>query len=101
MIHDMIEMEKKGKPGVALVSGRFEGIATAQARVFNMPDTRFVVVPWIYRNLDRARTIQQTEAAFETLVTELTTDLAGKTAVAKLAPTEMERFEGSDRLDAL
>ena len=30
MVHDMIEVEKMGKPGVPIVSGRFEGDAIAE-----------------------------------------------------------------------
>ena len=51
MVHDMIEVEKMGKPGVPIVSGRFEGDAIASSRAFGMPELQFVVVPRIYRNL--------------------------------------------------
>ena len=38
MVHDMIEIEKMGKPGVPIVSGRFEGDAIASSRAFGMPE---------------------------------------------------------------
>ena len=96
----MVEIEKMGTPAVLIVSGRFEHDAKASARAFAMPDVKYVVVPWIYRNLDHHRTIQQTEAAFEDLVRELTADIDVKTPTVKLAPTQVERFEGSSYLDA-
>ena len=100
MVHDMVEIEKRGTPSVLIVSGRFEHDAKASARAFAMPDIKYVVVPWIYRNLDHQRTIQQTEAAFEELVSELTADVRSKTGTITLAPTQAERFEGSDFTEA-
>ena len=97
----MVEIEKQGTPTVLIVSGRFEHDAKASARAFAMPEVRYVVVPWIYRNLDRSRTIQQTEAAFEELAWELTADLGGSSESVKLVPTKVEQFEGADYLDAL
>ena len=93
----MVEIEKQGTPTVLIVSGRFEHDARASARAFAMPGIRYVVVPWIYRNLDRDRTLQQTEAAFDTLVGELTGDLQSLSQNVQLRPTRTERFEG-DRL---
>ena len=88
----MVEIEKQGTPTVLIVSGRFEHGAQAGARAFGMPEVRYVVVPWIYRNLDRSRTIQQTEAAFEELAGELTADLGGSSKTVKLDPTDAGRF---------
>jgi hypothetical protein len=100
MVHEMVEIEKKGTPAVLLVSGRFKHDAIASARAFGMPGVRYVVVPWLYRNLDRDRAIQQTEAAFETLAGELTAEVDAPVASAKLKPTQVERFEGSNYADA-
>ena len=63
MIHDMIEVEKLGKPAVALVSGRFDDDAVASSRAFGMPDVQWVVVPRIYRNLPHPECARQTEEA--------------------------------------
>ncbi len=97
----MVEIEKQGTPTVLIVSGRFENDAKASARAFAMPGIRYVVVPWIFRNLDRQRTLQQTEAAFDTLTRELTGDLQTTAQNVQLPPTRVERFEGGDYLDAL
>ena len=64
----MIEVEKMGKPGVPIVSGRFEGDAIASSRAFGMPELKFVIVPRIYRNLPLDECVSQTELAFEEIV---------------------------------
>ena len=97
----MVEIEKQGTPTVLIVSGRFEHDARASARAFAMPGIRYVVVPWIYRNLDLDRTLQQTEAAFDSLVGELTGDLQSLGQNVQLSPTRVERFEGTGYLEAL
>ena len=74
----MIEIEAKGRPTALIVSGRFEGDAIASSKAFGMPDIRYVVVPHIYRNLDPQRTVEQTEAAFDALVAQLTTNENGR-----------------------
>ena len=61
MIHDMIELEKMGRPAVAIVSGRFESDAVASSRAFGMPDLQWVVVPRIYRNLEPELCKSQTD----------------------------------------
>jgi len=101
MVHDLVEIEKKGTPAVLIVSGRFEQDLKASARAFAMPDVRYVVVPWIYRNLDFERAIRQTEAVFDALVGELTADVNGSSRAAKTEPTQVQRFEGDNYLEAL
>ena len=96
----MIELEKRDKPTVLIVSGRFEGDAIASSRAFGMPDIKYVVVPRIYRNLDPETTIAQTEQAFDALVHELTTNVdGGRAAESEVKPAEVERFEGDDQFD--
>ena len=68
MCHDMIEIEKMGKPAVPIVSGRFEKDAVASSRTFAMPDLKFVTVPRIYRNLALDECVKQTELAIDSLV---------------------------------
>ena len=96
----MIEIEKMGKPGVPIVSGRFEGDAIASARAFAMPDLQFVLVPRIYRNLAIDECIRQTELAIDDLVHVLTAD-ADEGARKSGDTTTVERFEGDDRYDAI
>ena len=92
MVHDMIEVERMGKPAVPIISGRFEGDAIASSRAFGMPTLRFVIVPRIYRNLTPAESISNTEPAFDDLVGMLTADGDG---AFDDSPTEQEhRFEG-------
>jgi len=100
MIHDMIEVEKLGKPAVALVSGRFDDDAVASSRAFGMPDLQWVVVPRIYRNLPHPECASQTEDAFGDLVATLTSagDVSGRVGYAETETPH--RFEGDDRFDA-
>ncbi|MXY44074.1 MAG: hypothetical protein F4Y50_08500 [Dehalococcoidia bacterium] len=99
MVHDMIAVERMGKPAVPIISGRFEGDAIASSRAFGMPALRFVVVPRIYRNLSPAESISNTEPAFDDLVGMLTAEGDGS---FDDSPTEQEhRYEGEDRFDAV
>jgi hypothetical protein len=76
-----------------------EGDAVESARVFGMPHLQYVVVPWIYRNLDAERVIEQTDAAIDDVMRELTTLRQAGNGHAESA--QLERFKGWDRLEAL
>jgi hypothetical protein len=99
MVHDMIEVEKMGKPAVPLVSGRFEGDAIASSRAFGMPNLKFVIVPRIYRNLAIEDCIKQTEDAFEDIVDTLTAVENSKNLFEnKVADTEsIYSYEDDDK----
>ena len=99
MCHDMIEVEKMGKPAVPIVSGRFEDDALASSRTFGMPDLQFVIVPRIYRNLADDLCVSQTEDAIDDLIASLTSD--GTQAVHSESEDSTLRFEGEDRYDAV
>ena len=94
-----MQLEKLGRPAVTIVSGRLEGDAVESARVFGMPELQYVVVPWIYRNLDPERVVAQTDAAMDDIVRELTTLRSAKNRRVETA--KRERFEGDSQLDAL
>ena len=99
MCHDMIELEKMGRPAVPLVSGRFEDDAIASSRTFGMPDLQFVIVPRIYRNLADELCVSQTEDAIDDLIACLTSD---GTAASRAAYDDSSlRFEGHDRYEAV
>ena len=57
----MIELEKMGRPAVAIVSGRFEKDAVASSRAFGMPDLQWVVVAVQRMKLD-PRTARMTSS---------------------------------------
>ena len=101
MVHDMIEVEKMGKPGVPIVSGRFEGDAIASSRAFGMPELQFVIVPRIYRNLPLDECVSQTELAFEEIVSTLTSNGETSTVDQRGADEGNRNFEGDDRYDAV
>ena len=94
----MIMVEKMGKPGVAIVSGRFESDAVASSRAFGMPDLQWVVVPQIYRNLDPETCRTQTEDAIDDIVASLTSSIDPRQN-AEAADTR--RYEGEDRHDSI
>ncbi len=99
MVHDMIELEKMGRPAVAIVSGRFESDAVASSRAFGMPDLQWVVVPRIYRNLEPEFSKSQTEDAIDDLVGALTASIDARAPGVDTDTTH--RFEGDDRHDAI
>ena len=101
MVHDMIEIEKMGKPAVPIVSGRFEDDAIASSRAFGMPDLQFVLVPRIYRNLALDECVRQTELAIDDLVRVLTHDGNGTVRTTTDETVGTYRFEGDDRYDAI
>ncbi|MDP6667798.1 MAG: hypothetical protein QF357_10450 [Dehalococcoidia bacterium] len=95
----MIELEKMGRPAVAIVSGRFEQDAVASSRAFGMPDLQWVVVPRIYRNLEPEFSISQTEDAIDDLIEGLTQSIGERESGIDTENTS--RYEGSDRYDAI
>ncbi len=100
MVHDMIQIEKMGKPAIPIVSGRFEEDAIASSRALGMPDLQFVIVPRIYRNLPIDECVSQTEAAIDDIIDVLTVDQQhGRRERDEVA--EVQRFEGEDRWDAI
>ena len=101
MVHDMIEVEKMGKPAVPIISGRFEGDAEASARTFAMPALRFVIVPRIYRNLTPAESLRNTEPAIDDIVRSLTGNGESAVSAEQIPEADVERFEGGDRLDTM
>ena len=101
MCHDMIEIERMGKPAVPIISGRFEGDAIASSRAFGMPGLRFVVVPRIYRNLSPEESIRNTEPAFDELIRKLTVEVDADASTSDESIGPAARFEGEDRFDAV
>jgi len=94
----MIVVEKMGKPGVAIVSGRFDSDAVASSRAFGMPDLQWIVVPHIYRNLDPETCRTQTEDAIDDLISSLTSSIDAREQVEAV---DTRRYEGEDRYDSI
>lgn len=99
MIHDMIEVEKMGRPAVAIVSGRFESDAVASSRAFGMPDLQWVTVPRIYRNLEPDLCKSQTEAVIDDLINSLTSSIEQRTP--GVDADRVHRYEGDDRFESV
>src|SRR3990172_210951 len=100
MVHDMIEVEKMGKPAIPIVSGRFDGDAVASSRAFGMPDLQWVVVPRIYRNLALDECVRQTEVVIDEIVKKLTSNGSAAKPVEAPKIEPLERFHGTDRFEA-
>jgi len=94
----MIVVEKMGKPGVAIVSGRFDSDAVASSRAFGMPDLQWIVVPHIYRNLDPETCRTQTEDAIDDLIGSLTSSIDAREQAESV---DTRRYEGEDRYDSI
>ena len=94
----MIVVEKMGKPGVAIVSGRFDSDAVASSRAFGMPDLQWIVVPHIYRNLDPETCRIQTEDAIDDLIGSLTSSINAREEAEAI---DTRRYEGEDRYDSI
>ena len=102
MCHDMIEIEKMGKPAVPIVSGRFEKDAVASSRTFAMPDLKFVTVPRIYRNLALDECVKQTELAIDSLVHALVSGgQAAENGAAVHDPERRYSYDADDRYAAV
>jgi hypothetical protein len=99
MCHDMVEIEKMGKPAVPIISGRFKDDAIASSRTFGMPDLQFVIVPRIYRNLADDLCVSQTEEAIDDLIECLTSNSSSSSKNSD--SDETLRFEGEDLYDAV
>lgn len=94
----MIVIENMGKPGVAIVSGRFESDAVASSRAFGMPDLQWIVVPHIYRNLDPETCRTQTEDAIDDLIGTLTSSIDAR---EQAETSDTRRYEGDDKYDSV
>lgn len=102
LVHDMIEIERQGKPAVPIVSSQFQSGAKSSARVFGMPGLRYLVAPKIYKNLTPEQGVNQTREVFGELVRALTTNEDGhQMATVAVETDQLECFEGEDQLDAL
>jgi hypothetical protein len=99
MCHDMIEIEKTGKPAVPIVSGRFVDDAAASSRAFGMPDLQWVEVPRIYRNLEPELCESQTVDVIDDLIASLTSSAGGRDSSIDTESTR--RYEGDDRYDSM
>ena len=97
----MIVLEDMGKPAVPIVSGRFENDALASARTYGMPGIQYVVVPRIYRNLTPEESTENTIPAFDDIVRMLTTNASTESDQDDHSVSELQRFEGDDKFDAV
>lgn len=95
----MIELEKMGRPAVAIVSGRFDTDAVASSRAFGMPDLQWVVVPHIYRNLEPELSRSQTEDVIDDLIGALSASIDERDS--GIDTENSRRYEGDDRHDAI
>lgn len=108
LIHDLIELEKRGRPTVALIAKQFLHDALEGARVFGMPDLAIVEIPHILTSCSEAEIRQVAIAAKEAVVKALlrsneapaTAPAIDHSVLPQPTPAEF-RYEGKDQFDAL
>jgi hypothetical protein len=91
LVHDCVQLERKGKPTVIIASAGFEHDVEASARAFAMPDPFYVVAPRVYNNLDEAQALAQTDP----LVTEVLTKLVTGATVGRVGANGNGNGKGS------
>jgi hypothetical protein len=103
LIHDLIELERRGVPTVALVAREFVEDARQTAFVFGMPDLALVELPRGLTNLTPAEVVELAREARPGVITALT-DVSGATSDQKPLPSPIPAeftYEGGDQLAAL
>ena len=81
----------------------FEDDWEYSARVFGLPETPYVVIPYTMTSRNREEAASDVEGVFENLVIGMTTQPVagnGNAPVSGIRAADTESFEGSDRLDA-
>jgi len=97
----MIQLEKAGKPTVAIVAAGFDRDAGMSATAFGMPGFRYAVVPEVLTGVSPDRIRQHVADAFEQIVAVLTTDAADAPLVSSTrGSAERLHIHGSDKYDA-
>jgi hypothetical protein len=71
-VHDVVELEDRGVPAVAIHTHSFMNSAAAHARAYGRADLRSLSVPAPIANVDRAAVRRKAEAVLDEVVTVLT-----------------------------
>jgi len=71
-MHDVVELEDRGVPAVALHTSTFMNSAVIHARAYGRPDLRSLAVPAPIANQNRAAVRRKAEAVLDALVAALT-----------------------------
>lgn len=101
MAHDCTQLERRGVPAMAIVSGGFEQNLQASARAFALPELEFVRVPMVYNNADANTVIEQTVNVVPELHRRLTGGVSQDADDEASFEHEMVEFPVSNPLDAL
>jgi hypothetical protein len=99
----LIDVERRGRPAVVLVSSEFEEDAHASALAFGMRDLPIVTVPRPLTNLDHDAIRKLTEDVLDQLVAGVTRDPSGASHFTMMEPLPNEAtlcYEGEDLLVA-
>jgi len=104
LIHDVIEIEKKGTPAVALVTHPFTEDAETTAEIFGMPQVRFAIMDAdTLTNLNDQQIFKTADAVSEQIVNGLTKEKATPAAPPAIKPPSayrIEKFSGTDSTKA-
>lgn len=93
LIHDGAQAEKAGVPQVTIVARGFERDTDTSAKVFGVPELRYVVVPRVFTALTAEQAAEQTLPLTDEIVAALTSSPAPEATDAEEPPAEEERQE--------
>ncbi|MEV0904381.1 UGSC family (seleno)protein [Streptomyces hokutonensis] len=93
LIHDGAQAEKAGVPQVTIVARGFERDTDTSAKVFGVPDLRYVVVPRVFTALTAEQAADQTLPLTDDIIAALTSTPEVEPADAGEPPAEEERQE--------
>jgi hypothetical protein len=92
LIHDLIEIERRGVPAVALVAQTFVADARQSANVFGLPDLAMAVLPRGLTNLSPEEIIVLARAARDDVIGGLTGSYRGPSQSAATLPSPDPRL---------
>ncbi len=97
----MCQLERAGKASVMIVSHGFEAQTAAAAKVYGVPELRYVVAPLNYKSLTPEQAIAQTDPLVGDIIRLLTSPVGHPQVVRKISiGREKEQFQGIDRFEA-
>jgi len=101
LIHDMVELEKRGIPTTSFVSQTFVDDAHQSAQTFGIADLPLTVVALPFTNQSPDEIASSVDGSLEQVVNGLTVQPSGSALPGAAAPSEWLSFEGADQLAAL
>jgi len=71
VIHDAVELEKRGTPSISICSHEFAALGKVEAQALGMANLPMVVVPHPIGGIDRKEVARKADDAFEDMIEAL------------------------------